>query len=297
VLVGNSLVDMYAKCGSIEDAWIVFNKMSSRDVVTWNAMILEHVKCGQGQKALQLFQQMQQENMQPDSVTFVAVLNACASIGALKEGRCAHAEIIQSGCESHVFVGNSLVDMYTKCGSIEDAWIVFNKMSSQDVVTWNAILGGCAMHGHGREALKCFESMCEEVVQPNDITFVCLLSACSHAGLVDEGMHLYASMLRDYMISAKSEHYTCMVDLLGRAGHLQEAENIIKAMPCTPSVLHGRLCLVLAEFLKWSRKIPLVMYCCQTSLLLLATGISVRMLKGRERKKVQRNSQVAPGLK
>ncbi len=163
----------------------------------------------------------------------------------------------------------------------------------------------------GPPCFVCFESMCEEVVEPNDITFVCLLSACSHAGLVDEGMHLYASMLRDYMISAKSEHYTCMIDLLGCAGHLQEAENIIKAMPCTPSVLHGRLCLVLAEFmviwrwqnvllnefLKWSRKMPLVMYCCQTSTLLLATGISVRMLKGRERKKVQRNSQVAPGLK
>ncbi|CAM6042283.1 unnamed protein product [Sphagnum compactum] len=236
VFVGNSLVDMYTKCGSIEDAWIVFNKMSSRDVVTWNAMILGHVKCGQGQKALQLFRQMQQENVQPDSVTFVGVLNACASIGALEEGRCAHVEIIQSGCESHVSVGNSLVDMYAKCGSMDDAWRVFNEMPSRDVVTWNAILGGCAMHGHGREALKCFESMCEEVVQPNDITFVCLLSACSHAGLVDEGMHLYASMLRDYMISAKSEHYTCMVDLLGRAGHLQEAENIIKAMPCTPSV-------------------------------------------------------------
>jgi pentatricopeptide repeat protein len=179
---------------------------------------------------------MQQENVQPDSVTFVGVLNACASIGALEEGRCAHAEITQSGCESHVFVWNSLVDMYAKCGSMDDAWRVFNEMPSRDVVTWNAILGGCAMHGHGREALKCFESMCEEVVQPNDITFVCLLSACSHAGLVDEGMHLYASMLRDYMISTKSEHYTCIADLLGRAGHLQEAENIIKAMPCTPSV-------------------------------------------------------------
>jgi pentatricopeptide repeat protein len=111
VFVGNSLIAMYAKCGSIEDAWRVFHNMPSRDVVTWNAMVLGHVKCGQGQKALQLFRQMQLENVQPDSVTFVGVMNACASIGALKEGRCAHAEIIQSGCESHVFVGNSLVDM------------------------------------------------------------------------------------------------------------------------------------------------------------------------------------------
>ncbi len=105
-------------------------------------------------------------------------------------------------------MGNSLVDMYAKCGSMEDAWRVFNKMPSLDVVSWNAILGGCAMHGHGKEALKHFEQMCEEGVHPDDITFVCLLSACSHAGLVDEGMRCYASMIEVYMISATLEHYT-----------------------------------------------------------------------------------------
>jgi pentatricopeptide repeat protein len=208
--------------------------MPSRDVVTWNAMVLGHVKCGHEHKALELFQQMQQEGVRPDSVTFVGVLNACASVIALEEGRRVHQQIIQSGLESDVFVGSSLVDMYAKCGSIEDACRVFHKMPSRDVVTWNAMLRGCAMHGHGREALRHFEQMCDEGVQPDDITFVCVLSACSHAGLVDEGMCLYASMIRDYMIPAKLEHYTCMVDLLGRAGHLQEAENMIMAMPCKP---------------------------------------------------------------
>jgi pentatricopeptide repeat protein len=130
VFVGNSLLDMHAKCGSIEDAWKVFHKMASRNVVTWTAVILGHVKCGQGQKALELFQQIQQEGVQPDSVTFVGVLNACASIIALEEGRCVHHQIIQSGLESDVFVGNSLLDMYAKCGSIEDAWKVFHKMPS-----------------------------------------------------------------------------------------------------------------------------------------------------------------------
>ncbi|CAM6035383.1 unnamed protein product [Sphagnum compactum] len=265
VVVGNSLVDMYAKCGSMEDAWRVFNKMPSRDVVTWtamilgycgniedawrvfnkmpsrnvvtwNAMVLGHVKCGQGQKALELFQQMQQEGVQPNSVTFVGVLNACASMIALEEGRCVHQHIIRCGWDSDVFVGSSLVDMYAKCGSMEDAWSVFNKMPYRDVVTWTTILGGCAMHGHGKEALKHFERMCEEGVQPDDVTFICLLSACSHAGLVGEGMHCYASMVKDYKISPKLEHYTCMVDLLGRAGHLQEAENMVMAMPCKPHV-------------------------------------------------------------
>jgi pentatricopeptide repeat protein len=206
-------------------------------------MILGHVKCGQGHKALELFQQMQQEGVQPNCVTFVAVLNACASVIALEEGRCVHHQIIQSGLESDVFVGNSLLDIYAKCGSIEDVWKVFHKMPSRDVVTWNAILGGCAMNGHGVEAMKHFEQMCKEDVQPDDITFFCLLSACSLAGLVDEGMHLYASMISDYVIPAKLEHYSCMVDLLGCAGHLQEAENMVMRMSCKPDVATWRALL------------------------------------------------------
>ncbi len=142
--VGNSLIDMYAKCGSIEDAKRVFNKLPSCDVVSWNAMLLGHVKCGQGQKALELFQQMQQEGVSPDPVTFVGVLNACASLFALEEGKRIHEQIIQSRCESDVFVRSSLVDMYAKCGSMVDASRVFNNLSSQDVVTWNAMgFGTC----------------------------------------------------------------------------------------------------------------------------------------------------------
>ncbi|KAH8944738.1 hypothetical protein BDL97_12G000400 [Sphagnum fallax] len=229
VFVGNSLIDMYAKCGSLEDACRVFNKMPSRNVVTWNAMIKGHVKCGQGQKALKLFQQMQQEGVQPNYVTFVVVLNACASVIALEEGRRVHQQIIQSGLESDVFVGSSLVDMYAKCGSIEDACRVFHKMPSRNVVTWTAMVLGHVKCGHEQKALELFQQMQQE--------------ACSHAGLVDEGMCLYASMIRDYMIPAKLEHYTCMVDLLGRAGHLQEAENMIMAMPCKPQAASWRALL------------------------------------------------------
>ncbi len=123
-------MEMYPKCGSIEDAWRVFNKMPSQNVVTWSTMILGHVKCGQGQKALGLFQQMQQEGVQPNSVTFVGVLKACASMVAIEEGRCVHWDIIQSGLESDVFVGTSLGNIYAKCGSMDDAWRVFNKMPS-----------------------------------------------------------------------------------------------------------------------------------------------------------------------
>jgi pentatricopeptide repeat protein len=143
--LGNSLVDMYAKCGSIADARSVFNKLLSHDVVLWNAMILGHVKCGQGHKALELFQQMQQEGAWPDRMTFVAMLNACASVVSLDEGRCAHEQIIDSSCESDDFVRSSLVDMYAKCGRMEDAQRVFNRMSSQNVATWNAIIRGYGM--------------------------------------------------------------------------------------------------------------------------------------------------------
>jgi pentatricopeptide repeat protein len=220
----------------MENACRVFNKMHTRDLVTWNAMIFGHVKCGQGQKALELFQKLQREGVQPGPVTFVGVLNACASVVALGNGRQVHEQTIESGCESDVFVGNSLVDMYAKCGSMEDACKVFNKMSSRDVISWNAMLPGFAMHDvHGNKALEHFEQMFEEGVEPNDVTFVCILSACSHAGLVDEGIQFYHFMTQNCMISAKLKHYACMVDLLGRAGHLQEAENVIKMMPCKPN--------------------------------------------------------------
>ncbi|CAM6025997.1 unnamed protein product [Sphagnum balticum] len=238
VFVGNSLVDMYAKCGSIEDAWRVFNKMHSTcDLVSWNVMISGYVKCGQGQKALKLFQQMQKEGVQPGRVTFVAVLNACASILALEEGRCAHEQIIQRGCESDVFVGNSLIDMYAKCGSIADAENVFNKMPTRNVVSWSAMILGFVKFGQGQRALALYQEMQQEGVEPNAVTFMGVLNAsCSHAGLVHEGLHYFDSMGSVHGICAMVEHYACMVDLLGRAGHLHKAEDLIKTMPCEPNV-------------------------------------------------------------
>jgi pentatricopeptide repeat protein len=219
----------------MNDAWSIFNKMPSRSVVSWTAMILGHVKCGQGQKALDLFQQMQKEGVVPDSVTFVGVLNACASVVALVEGRDIHEQIIQRGFESDVFVGSGLIDMYVKCGSMDDAWRVFNKMPVRNVVSWTAMLKGYAMHGQGMEALAHFKWMCEEGVEIDGVTFVCLLLACSHAGLVNEGLHAFDSMMNVYRIPPTVDHYACKVDLLGRAGHLDEAEDVIKTMPCEPN--------------------------------------------------------------
>ncbi|KAH9535065.1 hypothetical protein CY35_17G034800 [Sphagnum magellanicum] len=290
--VGSSLVDMYAKCGSMEDAWSVFNKMPSRDAVTWTAMILGHVNCGQGRKALDLFHQMQEEGVQPDAVTFVGVLNACASIMALEEGRHAHEQIIQNGCESDAFVGSSLIAMYAKCGSMEDASRVFNKLPSRAVVCWTAMIFGHVKCGEGHKALELFQKMQQEGVQPDPVTYVGVLNACANVVALEEGRRAHERIIQSrcesdvfvrsslvdmyakcgsmedacrvfntmpshdvvswnallggfaihgqvYRIPAKLEHYTCMVDLLGRAGHLQEAENMIQGyVPNTKSVLH-----------------------------------------------------------
>jgi pentatricopeptide repeat protein len=214
----------------------VFIKMRIRDVVAWTAMILGHVKCGQGHIALALFQQMQQEGVEPNPVTFVGAVAACASAEALEEGRHVEKQIIQSGYESDVFISNSLIDMYSKCGSIKDASRVFHRMPTKDVVSWTAMLGGFAMHGHAKEAVVHFEMMCEGTIELNSITFVSLLSACSHAGLVDEGLQYIESMGFVYSCPATLKHYSCTVDLLGRAGYLEEAEELIKTMSCEPDV-------------------------------------------------------------
>jgi pentatricopeptide repeat protein len=235
LFVASALVDMYTKCGSMNDASRVFNQMPSRDVVSWNVMILGHVKCGQSQKVLELFRRMQCEGVPPSYFTFMWVLNACGNVVVLDEGRWAHTQILDAGCEDNMFVASSLVNMYAKCRSMDDAWRVFNKMASHDVGSWNALLQGVAMHGHGMEAVAHVERMCKEGVKANIVTFVCLLSACSHAGLLDEGLCYFDSMGSVYRIAATGQHYACMVDLLGRAGCLHEAEELIKTMSCEPS--------------------------------------------------------------
>jgi pentatricopeptide repeat protein len=236
VYVGTSLVDMYAKCGSIEDAQRVFYRMPTPDVAAWSAMILAHVKCGQGQKALDLYQQMQKEGLRPSSVTFVGMLNACASVAAIEEGRSVHEQIIQSGCNLDVFIGSSLINMYANCGSIVDAQRVFNEMPAHNLITMNSMLGGYAMHGEGEEALGHFEWMCQEGAEMNTVTFVSLLAACSHADLMDEGLHYFACMGLVYGISATVEHYACLVDLFGCAGCLHQAEELIEVMSCAPDI-------------------------------------------------------------
>lgn len=235
IIVGNSLVDMYSKCGAMEDALRVFNAMRTRDVFACSAIILGHVKHGQGQKALELSQRVRREGVKSDPVTFVGILNACSSVVALEEGKLVHEQIVHSGCDSDPHVASSLVDMYSKRGSLDDAVMVFNKITTHNVVSWSVMLAGFAMHGQATEALTHFERMRNKRAEVDRVTFVSLLSACCHGGLVDEGLHYFQSMTDVFGISPAIEHYACMVDLLGRAGRLHEAENLIKMMPCEPN--------------------------------------------------------------
>jgi pentatricopeptide repeat protein len=230
---------------------------------------------------------------------FCGVLNACASMVALEEGRCAHEQIIQSGLESDVFVGSSLVDMYAKCGSMEDAWSVFNKMPSRNVVTWTAILGGCAMHGHDKEALKHFEWTCEEGVQPRSHFCVfCQVVAMKVWWMKACGVMLqWSQSIQFLQIQNTTPAWLTFLTVLAiyRRQRIWSWKCPVNHMwvlgwPCSAlaefMVMWRWQNMLQSEFLTWSLTVLLVMCCCQTSMLLLATGTSVRMLYGRERKKV-----------
>ena len=230
VRVGSALVHMYAKSGSIADAGMVFDRMKERDVMTWTVMIGAYAGSGRGVEAYDLYLKMKEEGFQPDAVTYVSLLNDCASTGALGWVKDVHRHILEGGYESDVRVGNALVHIFAKSGSIEDAQLVFERMEECNVMTWNIMIFGLGQHGRGQDALELFRKMKADGLVPDAYSFVALLSACSHAGLVDEGWQLFCAM-KDYGVEPTVVHYTCMVDLLGRAGLLEETKRFISSMP------------------------------------------------------------------
>ncbi|KAJ7528356.1 hypothetical protein O6H91_15G000100 [Diphasiastrum complanatum] len=237
VVVGSTLVNMYAKCGCPEGARELFDNMSERDVVSWTAMIAGYAQNGLGKEALALYEQMKHEGVQPDNVTLVLLLNACASLAALEQGKQLHSVIMKRGFQSDVVVGSTLVDMYAKCGCTEGARELFDNMSERDVVSWNTMIAGYAQNGLGKEALALFEQMQREGTKPNKVTYISVLSACAHSGLVDQGRYFFDSMCKNQGVTPTKEHYACMVDLLGRAGCLADAELFINKMPIQPDIV------------------------------------------------------------
>ncbi|XP_052174599.1 pentatricopeptide repeat-containing protein At2g33760-like [Diospyros lotus] len=225
-----ALVDMYAKCQAIEDAQQLFDRMPKRDLVTWTVMIGAFAECGNPSESLVLFDRMREEDVVPDKVAMVTVVNACAKIGALHKARLIHEYIWGRNFSLDVILGTAMMDMYAKCGSLDTAREIFDRMREKNVITWSAMIAAYGYHGKGREALDLFPLMLRSGVLPNRITFVSLLYACSHAGLVEEGLRIFNMMQEDYSVRRDVKHYTCMVDLLGRAGRLDKALNLIEDM-------------------------------------------------------------------
>lgn len=235
IFVGNALIDMYAKLGRIDYAQKMFHTMAVKDVISWNTLITGYAQNGLANEAIELYHSMDKcEGITADQGTLVSILPAFSHVGALVQGKRIHGRSIRIGLHLDVFVGTCLIDMYAKCGRLDDAMLLFGEVPRRSSVPWNAIISGHGIHGHGAKSLFLFAEMQEEGVKPDHVTFVSLLSACSHAGLVDQGQRCFQRMQREYGIVPTTKHYACMVDLLGRAGQLDTAYDFIKSMPVRP---------------------------------------------------------------
>ncbi|XP_057815486.1 pentatricopeptide repeat-containing protein At1g08070, chloroplastic isoform X1 [Cryptomeria japonica] len=229
VIVATALMDVYAKCGSIKKAHELFEKMHQRDVASWNVMIVGYAQNGLADEALEVFKHMQLSGVKPDSSTFTSILPACAKLGALEQGIEIHQKIVENDLLSDV-LETALIGMYAKCGSIQNARELFDNMQHRGSVSWNSMIAGYAMHGYSKHALEIFEQMVDSGTNPDHVSFVCVLFACSHAGLVHDGSRYFNVMSYSYCIMPTMDHCVCMVDLLGRAGYLEETLNFIIKM-------------------------------------------------------------------
>ncbi|PKA51330.1 Pentatricopeptide repeat-containing protein [Apostasia shenzhenica] len=276
VYVHTSLVNMYSTCGALLDAQKAFDEMSQRNTVSWNAIITGFAKWGEmkmarslfeqmphrnviswtglidgytrsrePEEALGLFRRMADEGISPSEITVLAIVPAISNLGALDIGGTLHAYCLKGGLDlSDVRVENSLIDMYAKCGMMEKSLQVFAEMGKRsNLVSWNSIISGFAIHGMANDAVEFFSKMCLENVKPNWVTFLSLLNACSHGGLIDEGMRIFTGMVKEHNIEPETKHYSCLIDMLGRVGKLHEAERIICRMPAEVNAVVWRTLL------------------------------------------------------
>ncbi|XP_052177521.1 pentatricopeptide repeat-containing protein At2g27610 [Diospyros lotus] len=230
--VGTALLDAYIKIGNTSEAAKVFGVIEEKDIVAWSAMLAGYAQIGDTEGAVKIFLQLAKQGVWPNEFTFCSVINACASpAAAVEQGKQFHASSIKSRYSSALCVSSALVTMYAKRGNIESANQIFKRQQERDLVSWNSMISGYAQHGCGKMALKVFEEMRENNIEMDNITFVGVISACTHAGLVDEGKKYFDMMVKDLHIDPTMEHYSCMVDLYGRAGMLEKAMNLINRMP------------------------------------------------------------------
>ncbi|ERN16873.1 pentatricopeptide repeat-containing protein At2g33680 [Amborella trichopoda] len=241
--VGNALVTMYALHGCLESAETVFASLTHRDIVSWNSMINGYGENGLSEDSLMLFREMLRDGLAPNHITFIGVLSASASVASLDQGNQIAACITKLGFKPNVPIQNSLINMYAKCGRIDYAVKAFEEIEDPDIVSWNSLITRYAHHGLGEGAVRAFERMQATGVKLDSVTFIGVLSACSHGGLLSEGFHYFEAMSKVHGVEPRLEHYACMVDLLGRLGYLEEAMELIRAMPISPSGLIWRTLL------------------------------------------------------
>lgn len=227
IVLGNALIDMYAKCGALERAREVFEELPTRNVISWTTLIAGYVEHGHGKRALECFKEMQSCPFPPNAVTFACILKACGSIGFLEQGQAIHAEFVKEPLLGEdVMVGTALVDMYAKCGEIEKAQKAFEELSKWDVVSWNALIAGYVQHERNEEALSCFESMQQKGFLPDDVTYACILRACGGAGSVQLGQKLHADIIRQGKFEKHKDVNVALVVMYANCGMLTDAQEI-----------------------------------------------------------------------
>lgn len=231
VFVSCALIDMYSKCGSIEDAQGVFDEMSEKTTVGWNTIIAGYALHGYSEEALDLYYEMRDSGVKMDHFTFSMIIRICTRLASLEHAKQAHAGLVRHGFGLDIVANSALVDFYSKWGRIEDARHVFDKMLCKNVISWNALIAGYGNHGRGEEAVELFEQMLLNGMRPNHVTFLAVLSACSRSGLSERGWEIFQSMSRDHKIKPRAMHYACMIELLGREGLLDEAFALIRGAP------------------------------------------------------------------
>ncbi|KAK4278129.1 hypothetical protein QN277_016019 [Acacia crassicarpa] len=234
VITWTALINGYAKLGQVMVARELFDQMPEKNSISWSAMINGYAQLGFFKEVLDLFNSMLASGYRPTPAGIVSALTSCASLGALDQGRWIHAYVDRNKMELDTTLGTALIDMYAKCGNIETAHSVFNEMPIRDVFAFTSLISGLANHDESASAVELFEKMQHEGVAPNEVTFICVLSACSRMGLVEKGLGIFKSMREDYGIEPWVQHYGCLVDLLGRAGMLEEAKSVVRKMPMEP---------------------------------------------------------------
>ncbi|XAR53372.1 hypothetical protein NMG60_11021908 [Bertholletia excelsa] len=233
----SNVLGAFFQSGYIGEAQKAFSELKEKDKVCWTTMIVGYAQSGREEDALMLFSQMLVENVKPDKFTISSVVSACAKLASLYHGQAIHGKAVHMGVDGNLLVSSALVDMYSKCGETKDAWIVFDMMPVRNVVTWNSIIVGCAQNGKDLEALALYEKMLQENFKPDNVTFVGVLSACVHAGLVARGQDYFDSLSTCHGMIPTMDHYACMINLFGRSGNMHKVIYLVQCMPHEPNSL------------------------------------------------------------